>query len=97
MVLYNLKPRSDLVRSTAFDDVLVESKHDIRRELSRPSIQVLGQSVFFKPLVPVSERAGVDLVLFREVELGLERKQLKNCFLLDTELLKRDSRLSLEE
>ena len=96
-MFYDLKPRSDFMRSTALDDVLVESEHHVRRELPRPSIQVLGQSVLFKPLVPVSERAGIDLVLFREVELSLYRKQLKHRFFFDAELLKRDSRLSLEE
>lgn len=93
----DLKPRPDLVRSTALDDVLVQGEDDVRCQFSCPCVQFLGQSVFLKPLVPVGERAGIDFVLFREVELSLDRKQLKDCFLLDSELLKRDSRLSLEE
>ena len=54
------------MRPTALDDVLVEGEHHVRRELSRPCVKVLGQSVLFKPLVPVGERAGIDLVLFEK-------------------------------
>jgi hypothetical protein len=96
-MLYDLKPRSDFVRSTTLDDVLVEGEHDIRRELACPCVQVLDQSVFFKTLVPIRERAGIDLVLPRKVELCLYRQQLEHRFFLDAELLKRNSRLSLEE
>ena len=49
----------DLVRPTALDDVLVEGEHHVRRELSRPCVKVLGQSVLSSRLfqsesVPVS-------------------------------------------
>lgn len=96
-MFYDLKPRPDLVRPTALDDVLIESEHDVRRELARPCVQVLGKSIFFKTLVPVAERTGIDTVLLREVELCLYRKQLKHRFLFDAELLKCHPRLSLEE
>lgn len=97
MMLYDLKPRPDLVRPTALDDVLVEGEHDVWREFACPCVQVFRQPIFFKTLVPVTERARIDLILFREIELCLYRQQLKHRFFFNSELLKRDSWLSLEE
>ena len=38
VMFYDLKPRPDLVRPTALDDVLIESEHDVRGELTRPCV-----------------------------------------------------------
>src|SRR3989338_2364324 len=63
VMLYDLKPCSDLMRSTALDDVLVEGEDDVRCELPRPCVQIIGYSVFLKSFVPIGKRACIDIVL----------------------------------